>query len=159
MHTRLVKPVPIGVKLTAFFDCSHSATMLDLPFHYDPLGKLEQEIKGHSAAESALTIGVAGMRLEAGGVGGIATAALVGGKELIQLWQTNKHNTKVNKGTETNMSPADIVSYGACKDKEVINIITYRVFVASPEHSSTAIVFVDFKARCVGPSPGSYDHP
>lgn len=34
LHAVLVKRLPAGVRLTAFFDCCHSGTMLDLPVRY-----------------------------------------------------------------------------------------------------------------------------
>jgi metacaspase-1 len=34
MHARMVRPLPMGCRLTAVMDCCHSGTGLDLPFEH-----------------------------------------------------------------------------------------------------------------------------
>jgi len=41
LFQELVKPVPVGARLTAFMDCCHSGTGLDLPFIYKTEGSKE----------------------------------------------------------------------------------------------------------------------
>ncbi|KAI0273268.1 peptidase C14, caspase domain-containing protein [Russula aff. rugulosa BPL654] len=38
MHDLMVKPLPFRCRLTALFECAHSATLLDLPYLYDSNG-------------------------------------------------------------------------------------------------------------------------
>ncbi|KAH8988014.1 hypothetical protein EDB83DRAFT_1134609 [Lactarius deliciosus] len=38
MYDIMVKPLPLGCRLTAVFDCCHSGTLFDLPFIYDSRG-------------------------------------------------------------------------------------------------------------------------
>ncbi|KAH9173753.1 caspase domain-containing protein [Lactarius sanguifluus] len=38
MYDIMVKPLPLGCRLTAIFDCCHSVTLCDLPFIYDSRG-------------------------------------------------------------------------------------------------------------------------
>ncbi|KIY62656.1 hypothetical protein CYLTODRAFT_404266 [Cylindrobasidium torrendii FP15055 ss-10] len=40
LHDLLVKPLPMGCRLTALFDCCHSGTVLDLPYSYNGDGSL-----------------------------------------------------------------------------------------------------------------------
>ncbi|KAJ7590689.1 caspase domain-containing protein [Mycena floridula] len=40
MHKIMVKPLPVGCRLTAVFDSCHSGTVLDLPFIYSSSGRL-----------------------------------------------------------------------------------------------------------------------
>ncbi|KAL8280358.1 hypothetical protein RQP46_007275 [Phenoliferia psychrophenolica] len=42
MHDIMVRPLPKNCRLTALFDCSYSASMLDLPFTYSTEGKLKK---------------------------------------------------------------------------------------------------------------------
>ncbi|KAF8998339.1 metacaspase [Hymenopellis radicata] len=41
MHELLVRPLPMGCRLTALFDCCHSGTVLDLPYGYDTQGNMK----------------------------------------------------------------------------------------------------------------------
>ncbi|KAF8998340.1 peptidase C14 [Hymenopellis radicata] len=44
LHDFLVRPLPMGCRLTALFDCCHSGTVLDLPFSYDTHGNLTLQV-------------------------------------------------------------------------------------------------------------------
>jgi hypothetical protein len=41
MHDIMVKPLPMGCRLTGLFDACHSGTVLDLPYIYSPHGRLK----------------------------------------------------------------------------------------------------------------------
>lgn len=76
LHQKLVKPLPIGSRLTAIFDTCHSATMLDLPHYrcnrvYVPWtnkgkrGSLTQQnavVRKYARPMSPLVAGVAGVK-------------------------------------------------------------------------------------------------
>ena len=42
LHELLVRPLPVGCRLTALFDSCHSGTVLDLPFVYATSGKIKE---------------------------------------------------------------------------------------------------------------------
>lgn len=42
LHARLVRPLPVGCRLTALFDSCHSGTALDLPYVYSTSGNIKE---------------------------------------------------------------------------------------------------------------------
>lgn len=42
LHMIMVRPLPVGCRLTALFDSCHSGTALDLPYVYSTSGKIKE---------------------------------------------------------------------------------------------------------------------
>lgn len=53
MHDIMVKPLPIGCRLTAVFDSCHSGTVLDLPYIYSSRGRLSGDVTRTALASKA----------------------------------------------------------------------------------------------------------
>jgi len=107
MNTIMVRPLPKGCRLTAFFDCCHSGSALDLPYMYDRYGKLKNndvlKLAGKdakSAVESYLS----------GNVEGALGSLITGVKTFLNGDEVLK------KAQQTKSSMGDVIMFSGCKD-------------------------------------------
>jgi len=110
MHSLLVKPLKVGVKLIAVFDSCHSGTALDLPFVYAPSGGYE----GHAPSKSQYAMGLldAGLTLVKGDKAGAAKK--VGGL----IWEGVKTKFMSPEKQHTNSSMSDVIMVAGCRDDQ-----------------------------------------
>ncbi|KAJ1907744.1 Ca(2+)-dependent cysteine protease [Coemansia sp. IMI 209127] len=109
MNTMMVRPLPRGARLTAIFDCCHSATALDLPFMYNHLGKLKNE--------KAITY--AGKGLMAAGnlyLQGNLAGALKGVAKSLDMAISG--DSKLDTARRTKSTLGDVVMFSGCKDDQ-----------------------------------------
>ncbi|KAJ2610027.1 Ca(2+)-dependent cysteine protease [Coemansia sp. RSA 1804] len=109
MNAIMVRPLPRGARLTAIFDCCHSATALDLPFMYNHLGKLKNE--------KAITY--AGKGLMAAGnlyLQGNIAGALKGFAKSVDMALTG--DSKLDTARRTKSTLGDVVMFSGCKDDQ-----------------------------------------
>ena len=109
LHALMVRPLPIGCRLTALFDSCHSGTALDLPFVYATSGKIKEP---NIAADVGKGIMGAAMSYARGDVMGMA-------KGLFSTFNTAKNtNSAEGKTKELRSSGADVVMMSGCKDSQ-----------------------------------------
>ncbi|KAK6100008.1 hypothetical protein MT418_001379 [Batrachochytrium dendrobatidis] len=110
MNDILVKPLPMGVRLTAVFDCCHSGSALDLPFTYYPDGRLKQSSKmkklGNAAKDTV-------MQYARGNLIGAVTG-LVGGLQQVMKREQTLEEKVAAKGSTV----ADVIMFSGCKDSQ-----------------------------------------
>lgn len=109
LHQLLVRPLPVGCRLTAVFDSCHSGTALDLPYVYSTSGKIkEANILG------GIGKGVLGAAMDY--ARGDMQSVMKG---LFSTAMTAK-NTKSAEATtkRTRSSGADVVMISGCKDSQ-----------------------------------------
>ncbi|KAJ1725606.1 Ca(2+)-dependent cysteine protease [Coemansia erecta] len=109
MNLVMVRPLPRGARLTAIFDCCHSATALDLPFMYNHMGKLKNE--------KAITF--AGKGLMAAGnlyLKGDLAGALKGLTKSVDMMLTG--DGKLEKSRRTKSTMGDVIMFSGCKDDQ-----------------------------------------
>ncbi|KAJ1864945.1 Ca(2+)-dependent cysteine protease [Coemansia sp. RSA 2703] len=109
MNLIMVRSLPRGARLTAIFDCCHSATALDLPFMYNHLGKLKNE--------KAITY--AGKELMAAGsmyLKGDTVAALKGLSKSFGMMVSG--DDKLEKSRRTKSTMGDVIMFSGCKDDQ-----------------------------------------
>lgn len=105
----MVRPLPIGCRLTAIFDSCHSGTALDLPYVYSTSGKIKEpnvlKEVGKGAWEAALDYA-------RGDVMGMV-------KGLFHTAMTAKNCESAAEITKrTRSSGADVVMLSGCKDSQ-----------------------------------------
>ncbi|KAJ2822619.1 Ca(2+)-dependent cysteine protease, partial [Coemansia sp. 'formosensis'] len=109
MNAIMVRPLPRGARLTAIFDCCHSASALDLPFQYNHLGNLKNE--------KAITY--AGKGLAAAGglyLKGDIAGALKGLVKSVDMAMTG--DPKLEKARKTKSTLGDAIMFSGCKDDQ-----------------------------------------
>ncbi|KAJ2082356.1 Ca(2+)-dependent cysteine protease [Coemansia sp. RSA 988] len=109
MNAIMVRPLPRGARLTAIFDCCHSATALDLPFMYNHMGNLKNE--------KAITY--AGKGLMAAGnlyLKGDIAGAIKGLAKSVDMAITG--DGKLDKSRRTKSTLGDVIMFSGCKDDQ-----------------------------------------
>lgn len=109
LHELLVKPLPAGARLTAIFDCCHSATALDLPYVYSTKGVLKEPNLLKDTGKSVFSALSSYSRGDIGGVMTSVTGAID------RLTKGNKASEKTKKDRT---SPADVIMFSGCKDNQ-----------------------------------------
>ncbi|PWN87917.1 hypothetical protein FA10DRAFT_269196 [Acaromyces ingoldii] len=109
LHMTMVRPLPIGCRLTALFDSCHSGTALDLPYVYSTSGQIKEP---NIAAGVGKGMMGAAMDYARGDVGGMVKG----------LFSTIKTATSTNSAEavtrETRSSGADVIMLSGCKDSQ-----------------------------------------
>ncbi|KAJ2000747.1 Ca(2+)-dependent cysteine protease [Coemansia thaxteri] len=109
MNSIMVRPLPRGARLTAIFDCCHSATALDLPFMYNHLGKLKNEKAISYTFKGLKAVGESYLKGDlAGAVQGFVKSA--------DMFLTG--DSKLEKARKTKSSLGDVVMFSGCKDDQ-----------------------------------------
>ncbi|KAI0784526.1 caspase domain-containing protein [Abortiporus biennis] len=110
MHDLLVKPLPAGCRLTAIFDSCHSGSALDLPYIYSTEGKIKEPNLVAEAGQGLLSAFTSYSRGDMGGVFQSVTGIIK---------TASGSSSKAEKKTRaTKTSPADVISWSGCKDKQ-----------------------------------------
>ncbi|KAJ2710810.1 Ca(2+)-dependent cysteine protease [Coemansia spiralis] len=109
MNEIMVRPLPRGARLTAIFDCCHSATALDLPFQYNHQGKLKNERALSYVGKGLLE--VKDMYLQ-----GNLAGALKGLVKSVDMAVTG--DEKLSKSRRTKSTLGDVVMFSGCKDSQ-----------------------------------------
>ncbi|KAI0046799.1 hypothetical protein FA95DRAFT_1559752 [Auriscalpium vulgare] len=102
IHDYLVKPLPLGCRLTSIFDSCHSGTAMDLPYVYNANGKV-QKVGFISSNTRSL-----GHMLHCKSLSGVAA---IGG-----MMVAGKNVFAGNKARRTKANGADCISFSACAD-------------------------------------------
>lgn len=109
LHAILVRPLPVGCRLTAIFDSCHSGTVLDLPYVYTTSGSIK-ETNVMAGVGKGLLKGA--MDYARGDVGGMV-------KGLWGTMTTAKNSESADAFTKANRtSGADVVMLSGCKDAQ-----------------------------------------
>ncbi|CAD6979157.1 unnamed protein product [Tilletia controversa] len=109
MHELLVRPLPVGCRLTALFDSCHSGTALDLPFVYTTSGQIKEPNVVAGVGKGLLS---AGMAYALGDVGGLV-------KGLFSTFTEARNTEGAESFTKQNRaSGADVVMLSGCKDSQ-----------------------------------------
>ncbi|CDR88122.1 probable MCA1-Metacaspase [Sporisorium scitamineum] len=109
LHAIMVRPLPVGCRLTAIFDSCHSGTALDLPYVYTTSGNVKEPNVMASVGK-----GIMGAALEyaRGDVIGMA-------KGLFSTFNTARNTNGAEEITkQTRSSGADVVMLSGCKDSQ-----------------------------------------
>lgn len=111
LHAILVRPLPVGCRLTALFDSCHSGTVLDLPYVYATSGQIKEV---DVAADFAQGVEKA-LKDAAKAQGGLREAA----KDIMAAVVQAKQTKSAQEVTmETRSSGADVVMFSGCKDSQ-----------------------------------------
>ncbi|SJX61491.1 probable MCA1-Metacaspase [Sporisorium reilianum f. sp. reilianum] len=109
LHAILVRPLPVGCRLTAIFDSCHSGTALDLPYVYTTSGNVKEPNVMASVGKGIMG---AAMEYARGDVIGMA-------KGLFSTFNTAKNTNGAEEVTkQTRSSGADVVMLSGCKDSQ-----------------------------------------
>ncbi|KIS71513.1 putative metacaspase [Mycosarcoma maydis] len=109
LHAIMVRPLPVGCRLTAIFDSCHSGTALDLPYVYTTSGNVKEP---NVIAGVGKGIMGAAMNYARGDVLGMA-------KGLFSTFTTAKNTSGAEEVTkQTRSSGADVVMLSGCKDSQ-----------------------------------------
>lgn len=109
LHAILVRPLPMGCRLTAIFDSCHSGTVLDLPYVYSTSGNIKET---NIAAGVGKGLMGAAMNYARGDIGGVV-------KGLLGTFKTATSSSGADDVTkQTRSSPADVVMFSGCKDSQ-----------------------------------------
>ncbi|KAK0521001.1 Ca(2+)-dependent cysteine protease [Tilletia horrida] len=109
MHMLLVRPLPVGCRLTALFDSCHSGTALDLPFVYTTSGQIKEPNVVAGVGKGLLSAGMAYAR---GDIGGLV-------KGLFGTFNEARNTESAEAFTKQNRaSGADVVMLSGCKDSQ-----------------------------------------
>ncbi|CAE6533403.1 unnamed protein product [Rhizoctonia solani] len=112
MHEIMVKSLPLGCRLTAIFDCSHSGSALDLPYTYSTDGKLKEHSQLVETGRGLLNVGKFCAR-------GNMSGAIKGLGNVIRPPTSRRARKQATqRSRELRASAADVVSWAACKDSE-----------------------------------------
>jgi len=101
IHEIVVRPLPTGCRLTAFFDSCHSGSVLDLPYMYTHNGKIKEPNLGK----------------------GCPGPLLRHGRIWLRIWTLVKEVARSSRDAreikqQTKTSPADVICWGGCKDQQ-----------------------------------------
>ncbi|KAJ1918951.1 Ca(2+)-dependent cysteine protease [Mycoemilia scoparia] len=110
MNDIMVKNLPPGVRLTAIFDCCHSATALDLPFMYDHTGKLKND-NAVSLAGKSLKSHIEGA-LSTGDLAGVVSGIFSSAQTLLTA------DKKIEQARQMKSSMGDVIMFSGCKDTQ-----------------------------------------
>lgn len=109
IHNLLVRPLPVGARLTAFFDSCHSGTAMDLPFVYSTKGVIKEPNMLKDVGMSGMG---AIMDYARGDIGGMISSA-------------SSIFSRVTRGggdrqqeIARNFSPADVIMLSGSKDTQ-----------------------------------------
>jgi len=108
LHNLLVRPLPPGARLTAFFDSCHSGTALDLPFVYSTKGVIKEPNMLKAVGSSGLK---AVMSYASGNIGGVVSSL---GDAFNKVSNGGNRQEEIAK----NFSPADVVMISGSKDEQ-----------------------------------------
>ncbi|KAN0060987.1 Ca(2+)-dependent cysteine protease [Thecaphora frezii] len=109
MHMIMVRPLPVGCRLTALFDSCHSGTALDLPYVYSTSGQIKEP---KIMADMGKGVLGAAMDYARGDVGGMV-------KGLFSTFKTATNSKGAEQVTrETRSSGADVIMLSGCKDSQ-----------------------------------------
>ncbi|KAJ1954390.1 Ca(2+)-dependent cysteine protease [Dipsacomyces acuminosporus] len=109
MNAIMVRPLPPGARLTAIYDCCHSASALDLPFTYNHKGELKNEKAITFAGKGLMAAGNAYLK-------GDIASALMGLKKSVEVAMTG--DQKLEKARQTKSSLGDVIMFSGCKDDQ-----------------------------------------
>ncbi|KAM0521834.1 hypothetical protein ACHAPE_002396 [Trichoderma viride] len=109
IHSRVVKPLQAGVRLTAIFDSCHSATVMDLPYVYSTKGVLKEPNLAKEAGQGLLG---AISSYASGDIAGV-TSSLMGFAK-----QAFGGDGAYKKTVATRTSSADVVMWSGSKDDQ-----------------------------------------
>ncbi|OLY82902.1 Metacaspase-1 [Smittium mucronatum] len=109
MNAIMVRPLPPGARLTAVYDCCHSATALDLPYMYGASGKLKNNKALNIAGNEVKDAGASYMK-------GDIQGALGG---LTQSFKTlMSGDSKLERARKEKSSMGDVIMFSGCKDTQ-----------------------------------------
>ena len=109
LHARLVRPLPIGCRLTALFDSCHSGTALDLPYVYSTSGNIKETNISMNVGKGILG---AAMNYARGDIGGVVSG-------LMSTFKTATTGSGAAEYTrQTRSSGADVIMLSGCKDSQ-----------------------------------------
>ena len=117
MHSVMVGRLMPGVRLTAIFDSCHSGTALDLPYLYDPNGRLVlEEERQQQKAQSALQIGL-GLAMVMGGmpISGLNMIKRNGGS---LFGSGNGGGVSSSAAIQQRHTFSDVIMFSSCKDSQ-----------------------------------------
>lgn len=109
LHDILVKPLPVGCRLTSIFDSCHSGTALDLPYVYSTQGKLKGPNLLADAGSGAMGAFTAYSR---GDIGGALSSVMSFGKTAMNGGKAEQLSRRIKT------SNADVISWSGCKDNQ-----------------------------------------
>ena len=109
LHARLVRPLPMGCRLTALFDSCHSGTALDLPYVYATSGKIKEQNVVTGVGKGIMG---AAMDYARGDIGGMVSG-------LFSTFRTATNSGSAEEYTQmTRSSGADVIMLSGCKDSQ-----------------------------------------
>ncbi|KAH6916789.1 metacaspase [Coprinopsis sp. MPI-PUGE-AT-0042] len=110
LHDLLVKPLPVGCRLTVIFDSCHSGSALDLPYMYSTEGKIKEPNRLADAGQGLMS---AVQSYSAGDMGGLFRSA----QTLFNV-ATNQNDEAHEHTKATRTSHADVIFFSGCKDEQ-----------------------------------------
>ncbi|EAU92175.2 metacaspase [Coprinopsis cinerea okayama7 len=110
LHDLLVKPLPVGCRMTVLFDSCHSGSALDLPYMYSTEGKIKEPNRLADAGQSLLS---AAQSYAAGDMGGLFRSA-----QTLFSVATGQNDEAHQLTKETRTSEADVIFLSGCKDEQ-----------------------------------------
>ncbi|PWN42937.1 peptidase C14 [Ceraceosorus guamensis] len=109
LHAIMVRPLPVGCRLTALFDSCHSGTALDLPYVYSTSGNIKEPNVAMDVGKGILN---AGMSYARGDLGGMV-------KGLFSTFKGASGSSEAEEITkQTRSSGADVIMLSGCKDAQ-----------------------------------------
>ena len=109
MHQVMVRPLPQGARLTAFFDSCHSGSALDLPFAYSTKGVIKEPNMLKDVGKDGLN---AVMSYAQGNISGVFDS-LSSAFTRATRGDTNRQQVIIK-----NSSPADVIMLSGSKDEQ-----------------------------------------
>ncbi|KAJ2746195.1 Ca(2+)-dependent cysteine protease [Coemansia sp. BCRC 34301] len=109
MNAIMVRPLPRGARLTAIFDCCHSASALDLPFKYNHQGKLKNEKALPFFGKGIMSAGGLYMK-------GDLAGALKGFVKSVDIAMTG--DQKLERARKNKSTLGDAIMFSGCKDDQ-----------------------------------------
>lgn len=111
MHDILVKPLPIGCRLTALYDCCHSGTALDLPYVYLTKGVIKEP-------NLLKFFGQDGLDMVSSYAAGDIKKTIDTGLALFNKVAKTKSKEERENIKRMKASLADVISISGCKDDQ-----------------------------------------